>query len=195
MLFYFLLVFKIVNIFLRKHTSRYFWEIIKYMLISICFTVGCMKFVHDCSLLYFCRMVTCSLNGGAGERHPKNNVSKNSRSNHANHADGVMCRTKEEEKHNGDGPNGIGGAAPMVISNLYRGFWNYKFTASIVSFIFIGIMSKYLSCTQCEIRPPRPSWIGECDAVHQKYLQRVVKSGIWREKHHGYFPHIVSSNF
>lgn len=101
-------------------------------------------------------MVTCSLNGGAGERHPKNSVSENSRnlgsSNRRNHGDGVVCRTNDEEKHNGAGSNDNEATTPMVKH------CNCKYILKQVhhnSLLMTGIMSKHTSCAQFEIRLSR----------------------------------------
>ncbi len=102
-------------------------------------------------------MVTCSLNGGAGERHPKNSVSENSRNlgatSRRTHGDGVVCRTSDEEKHNGAGSNDIEATTPMV-----KPFFKYlskQVHYNSHSLLVTGIMSKHSSCAQFEIRLSR----------------------------------------
>jgi hypothetical protein len=63
-------------------------------------------------------MVTCSLKGGAGERRPNSNVPSNSgvldASNCPTGQAEVMCRSDDEEKHNGTSSNSLDESIPMV---------------------------------------------------------------------------------
>lgn len=65
-------------------------------------------------------MVTCSLNGGAGERRPKNSISRDSGILGSNHfhsnAAGVACMVQDEErKVNGTASSQVDCSAPMVL--------------------------------------------------------------------------------
>lgn len=60
-------------------------------------------------------MVTCSLNGGAGERRPTNNIPSNSKVNsYNNHQTGVVRKSDNADKQNGASPNIADEATPMV---------------------------------------------------------------------------------
>jgi len=63
-------------------------------------------------------MVTCSLKGGAGERRPNNCVPSSSgvpdASNHTTGQAEVMCRSDDEDKHNGTNSNSLDESIPMV---------------------------------------------------------------------------------
>ncbi|XP_046440466.1 ubiquitin carboxyl-terminal hydrolase 19-like [Daphnia pulex] len=75
-------------------------------------------------------MVTCSLKGGAGERRPNSSAPSSSgvldASNHPTGQAEVICRSDDEEKHNGTSSNSLDDSLPMELCPTIHPVHNLK---------------------------------------------------------------------